>query len=114
MSLYLILHKVRGEPAFDIAERCEAMGTEGDPGPWWIIPTSGHRAWPLRTWDMVELGFGPNPLEWATDDQWDTFPDHYQLTVAPRKTKSTDAEEWKMLEELGFERKGGNITRRFG
>lgn len=43
---YLIAHLVRGEPAFDIAIRCDDMGTESDPGPWWIIPTSGHRAYP--------------------------------------------------------------------
>ena len=114
MSLYLILHKVRGEPAFDVAERCDGMGTGDDPGPWWIIPTSGHRAFPTRTWDMVELGFGHNPLEWASDAEWDALPDHYQLSMAPRKAKSTDAEEWAMLAELGFERSGGKITRRFG
>lgn len=63
--LYLIAHKVRGEPAFDVAIRmecpiCHGVGgykgtpeyegpsctqCEGD-GYWWIIPTSGHRAYP--------------------------------------------------------------------
>lgn len=38
---HLILHKVRGEPAFDIAEQLE--------NGWWIIPTSGHRAYPYWT-----------------------------------------------------------------
>ena len=40
-DLYLILHKVRGEPAFDIATRLQIADEEG-----WIIPTSGHRAYP--------------------------------------------------------------------
>lgn len=53
--LFLILHKVRGEPAFDIAERCDEMGTASDPGPWWIIPTSGHRAYPFRWWGLGSM-----------------------------------------------------------
>lgn len=61
-DLYLIAHKVRGAPAFDIAEHmtcphCDGCG-RGDfgesawchacdgAGHWWIIPTSGHRAFP--------------------------------------------------------------------
>lgn len=38
---YLILHRVRGEPAFDIATKLQIGDEEG-----WIIPTSGHRAYP--------------------------------------------------------------------
>ena len=33
---HLILHKVRGEPAFDVAESLQIGDEEG-----WIIPTSG-------------------------------------------------------------------------
>ena len=40
-ELYLIAHRVRGEPAFDIAQRSQIGDEEG-----WIIPTSGHRAYP--------------------------------------------------------------------
>lgn len=54
--LYLIAHKVRGEPAFDVAQRCDDMGTPDDPGPWWIIPTSGHRAYPYWTCPFGDLG----------------------------------------------------------
>lgn len=77
---YLILHKVRGEPAFDIAEPMEVDGET-----WWIIPTSGHRAYPY--WN-IELGdpsyiegmtlhvphLPPMPADW---------PDHYNVTGAP-------------------------------
>lgn len=40
-ELYLIAHKVRGEPAFDVAQRIQ-IGEELA----WIIPTSGWRAYP--------------------------------------------------------------------
>lgn len=54
-DLFLIAHKVRGEPAFDIAQhmqcpRCNATEDHcpqcDGVGHWWIIPTSGHRAYP--------------------------------------------------------------------
>lgn len=38
---YLIAHIVRGEPAFDIAIKLQIGDEKG-----WIIPTSGHRAYP--------------------------------------------------------------------
>jgi hypothetical protein len=64
---HLILHKVRGEPAFDVAEKIQIGDEEG-----WIIPTSGHRAYPVKTWrlnhiieDVVEV-----PEDW---------PDHYPM-----------------------------------
>jgi len=41
-DFHLIAHKVRGELAFDVAIRMEMPD-----GPWWIIPTSGHRAYPF-------------------------------------------------------------------
>ena len=47
-DLYLIAHKVRGEPAFDVACRVQIGEEEG-----WIIPTSGWRAYPydyIRLW----------------------------------------------------------------
>jgi len=89
MSLYLILHKVRGEPAFDIAQMCEDMGTESDPEPWWIIPTSGHRAYPWGWWKMEELrsadGYHPPILsECNTLSGLMDLPDHYQTTSAPK------------------------------
>lgn len=50
--LFLIAHKVRGQLAFDVALQLTfddgtPFGTPSDPGPWWLVPTSGHRAWPL-------------------------------------------------------------------
>lgn len=84
MTPFLILHKVRGEPAFDIAIRCDDMGTESDPGPWWIIPTSGHRAYPYRHWQLEDLADtsdinanGYNEHPWTHDKVPDDWPDHY-------------------------------------
>ena len=87
-DLYLIAHKVRGEPAFDIAMRCDDMGSENDPGPWWIIPTSGHRAWPFwweelsslipQIWDNPDHPCKFIPSEWR---------DHYHVN-SPSTRKS--------------------------
>ena len=68
-TLYLIAHKVRGQPAFDIAIQ---MPMEDEV--WWIIPTSGHRAYPLTQWplsDLIELSTYESSTEWAN------LPDHY-------------------------------------
>lgn len=104
MTLYLILHKVRGLPAFDIADRCDEMGTEDDPGPWWIVPTSGHRAYPYRSWaldnlvdvsDINKHGFHDTP---ATFDfipiDW---PDHYATGEAKPSTGPSE-----LLARLGL------------
>lgn len=88
-ELYLILHKVRGKPAFDIAELCEEMGTDIDPGPWWIIPTSGHRAYPFRQWRLDDLAdesdinnYGYHPVPWFKQDELpDDWPDHCQYDL---------------------------------
>lgn len=76
-DLFLIAHKVRGEPAFDVAvsqpcpkcaqyEYVEGMivaeSNSGcsecdDEGCWWIVSTSGHRAYPYWTVPMETLGY---------------------------------------------------------
>jgi hypothetical protein len=90
-DLFLIAHKVRGEPAFDIAEHMTCPKCEGDgklsngiiditgddgcidctqcdgQGHWWIIPTSGHRAFPYWNsslnaavdWEMQRINNNP-------------------------------------------------------
>jgi hypothetical protein len=94
-DLYLIAHKVNGEPAFDIAMRMECpecrinsdspdcMECDGT-GYWWIIPTSGHRAYPAKGWQLVGLRFGDLDIE--TDAQqldFDSLPDHYAHSASP-------------------------------
>lgn len=68
---YLILHKVRGEPAFDIADKLQIGDEEG-----WIIPTSGHRAYPVITWPLDEL---VTPDIMATVGIPEDWPDHYEI-----------------------------------
>ena len=93
-DLYLIAHKVRGEPAFDIActldcPHCQPLGSEvmsenciecDGIGYWWIIPTSGHRAYP---WWHCELTYSPDGYEERLDCCVPPMPldhpDHYHL-----------------------------------
>jgi hypothetical protein len=74
---HLILHRVRGQPAFDIAERIQIGDEEG-----WIIPTSGHRAYPAKWWKLEYLFDGSDfphtyPVEFA-DRLPKDWPDHYE------------------------------------
>ena len=101
---YLILHKVRGEPAFDIA-----INIGGEEDEMWIIPTSGHRAYPLRYWSLGKMTYvcciDPK-TEWAIGDT-DTLPDHYQIHTDLQKHGSRVKE---LLAKLGLgKRKGPNI-----
>jgi hypothetical protein len=67
---HLVLHKVRGEPAFDVAEQME-VGDEV----WWIIPTSGHRAYPFKSWPLEGVTFLALSQEAPlVPEDW---PDHY-------------------------------------
>jgi hypothetical protein len=101
---HLILHKVRGEPAFDIGSKFPCPVCEGarqgldhgqdyagncgscDDGYWWIVPTSGHRAYPYQVWNLEDLQdtsdinqFGNHiaPIQYmnAVPADW---PDHYE------------------------------------
>lgn len=101
---FLILHKVRGEPAFDVAIKmdcpaCHGVGTPDVPddwpyrvvgcdecdgtGEWWIIPTSGHRAhpWWTRQLHIVEPADVHIAITTPVPDGW---PDHYSTKLAPR------------------------------
>lgn len=95
-DLYLIAHKVYGQPAFDIAERmdcplCAGHGHDLDGychecdslGYWWIIPTSGHRAYPCYATSLNQLYMQPSsPIVTYTEHSQgfiipSTLPDHY-------------------------------------
>ena len=108
-ELFLVAHKVRGEATFDVAERmlcpeCQGNSSKGrepyvcfecdDLGYWWIIPTSGHRAYPLVTWELSNLLAGDTgngymsvtneagPLE--EHPHFETIQDHYKCGPAPK------------------------------
>jgi len=84
-ELYLIAHKVRNEPAFDIAQKLQIGDEEG-----WIIPTSGHRAYPYWTEPLSELRYYSEEEGYTTVECPSSsivppdWPDHYSATPAPR------------------------------
>lgn len=81
-NLWLILHKVRGEPAWDVAEQIQLGSEQG-----YIIPTSGHRAYPLAT-SKLHSALDPEVYghltNLGTDGVFAAWRDHYQLTPEPR------------------------------
>lgn len=99
-DLYLILHKVRDEPAFDIAQRMSEpddsnSADKGSREVWWLIPTSGHRAYPSWWKSLSELGIVQLPdtnFAWGMDNINGTIqglipmpydvPDHYAANDA--------------------------------
>jgi hypothetical protein len=103
IDLWLIAHKVHNEPAFDIAARmecpeCSHMGDGDCPecdalGFWWIIPTSGHRAYPW--WNLtLEQVSRQSTFVYCEDDLWKgipamppTLPDHYHHTASPSEVR---------------------------
>lgn len=101
VALFLIGHKVRGEAAFDVAVKCtcsecQELGcAECDgQGYWWVIPTSGHRAYPF--WhgdliDMIDSGTGCHVMEGYLGELCknmpEDLPDHYQSRAAPREDR---------------------------
>lgn len=88
-ELYLIAHIVRGEPAFDIASQIEVNDEVI-----WIIPTSGHRAWPYWSallediddcYDLRLHGRGNIALDTmdGPPEPPSDWPDHYSTTATP-------------------------------
>lgn len=110
MEEYLIAHKCRGELSIDVAVQLEGVGTDSDPGPWWILKTTGSRAYPF--WAMTLDGVyvfnkttqGFEPFMNAVPEVPDGHPDHFAVNdrpfAAPRK-KITDLTDLN-LEDLGL------------
>jgi hypothetical protein len=80
-DLYLIAHKVRGELAFDVAIKLQIGEEEG-----WIIPTSGHRAYPY--WDCHLVTLLEEGHRWP-DEMPPDLPDHYPInhSSSPRPSE---------------------------
>jgi hypothetical protein len=106
---HLILHLVRGEPEFGVAVPMERNGEV-----WWIICSSGHRAYPFKKWPLEDLvdtsdinyaGRHPRPLDFL-DTVPEYWPDHYQTikhaTKADLETKIDPKLEAAILKELGL------------
>jgi hypothetical protein len=108
-ELFLILHKVRGEPAYDIAQR---MDVEQDDEPWYLIPTSGHRAYPYAKWPLEQAYKDVAGVadRLGDDTNWPDWPDHYEVNAAPGKGKFTGG---ALLERLGLRKPSKPFKRRW-
>lgn len=113
-ELFLIAHKVRGEPAFDIAHRIECAECHGEcescvecdsTGFWWVIPTSGHRAYP---WWYQTLELELSSLQQMPD----SIPDHYQTHAAPRANAKAPPEGIAAMLRAARARAAPKIDRR--
>ena len=98
-ELFLIAHKVSGEAAFDVAIQMECPECQGHgdrniadatfidceecdaTGHWWIIPTSGHRAYPFHAEPLNK------DIERYHEAMPPNLPDHYPTLASPTKPK---------------------------
>ena len=109
MERYLIAHKARGEQAFDVAEKqecplcfgkgeiyksptysddstsleaCEECDGEGY---WWIVCTSGHRAYAYGSWaldELADVSDYPHRRPMEIGEPPESLPEHYQVSAA--------------------------------
>lgn len=130
MTPYLIAHKVRGAAAFDVAEQmrcpiCGGVGSHANPdfetgempdyegasctecdgtGYWWIVSTSGHRAYPY--WEcrlddvLVECAGEYESITFGVPEMPAEGPDHYPINKAPEERVNPQA----LLTRLGLGR----------
>ena len=91
-QLYLIAHKVRGEPAFDVAQKM-LVGEET----YWIIPTSGHRAYPYWQQQIGYDGFSiwinegiTVGVQFRLTPMPSSLRDHYSLNEPKRAEKPAE------------------------
>lgn len=133
---YLILHKVRSEPAFDVAIQMQCpickpvitklddesiMGSVGGECDeceglryWWIIPTSGHRAYPWWSTLIINLTYDAefgDDCECSASEISDlvtfpnmppNWPDHYAANDTKSKEKTFTSQ---LLDRLGLVKK---------
>lgn len=101
-ELYLICHKVRGQPAFDVAIILDTLDEDGDVV--WLIPTSGHRAYPATYMSLDCV----TPEHFAMMQRTDVSacPDHYACN--DRQPRSAPS----LLDRLNLKPKLPPIIRR--
>lgn len=111
MTPYLIAHVVRSEPAFDIAIKAEDMGTDSDPGPWWIMPSTGHRCYPYWNISFAEIDTTQTGCVFAScpDTPPEDWPDFCHYTLAPASNPEKGLE---LLAQLGLLKPKVPIKRR--
>lgn len=115
MTSYLIAHRVRGQPAFDIAERCEFE----DGSEYWIVSTSGHRAYPYWSIEVDDLigdvdqmpygGASFMHISAMVPDMPPSLQDHYPANKSPADPLAG----LTLLQKLGLVKPASAIKRRF-
>jgi hypothetical protein len=83
MKQYIILHKVDGKPAFDVAHRLESDEEM------WIVSTTGHRAYPYKNWPVESVFGGLHVGENYDLILPDGWPEHYQPAERATAKKGT-------------------------
>lgn len=112
-DLFLICHKVRGEAAFDIAIKLDMLDEDGEE--MWIIPTSGHRAYPYWSASLdglgqySDIGFWPDPV---VDEMPIDLPDHYPVHASPKEPKRNLLAELGLSKPVGHPAIVGKLNRR--
>lgn len=120
---FLIAHVVHGAPAFDIAEKMDCPICLQDPdgtgslgcdecdgeGFWWIIPTSGHRAYSYSHCNLYSISLD----QWLSlrKDPPLNWPDHYSINDRPHH-EATEPSGPSLLERLGLRKPKAPIARR--
>lgn len=102
-ELFLIAHKVRGEPAFDIAHQ---MLIDGEVA--WITTTYGHRAYPY--WWM-EIEHIAEAAQIVMPPMPESTPEHFEVTAAP-KGKGSGTQGKDLLAKLGLIKPKEPMSRR--
>lgn len=124
---WLIAHKVRGEAAFDVATQIECAECAtwqnrdqftycsecNDLKYWWIIPTSGHRAYPWWSMEFYDIftehefkdygGCHCKSIQQSAGDMPDDLPDHYTTRAEPKAPKRN------LLAEIGLAKPAGMV-----
>lgn len=103
-ELYLIAHKLRGAPTFDIAIQMTM-----DDEVWWILPSTGHRAYPIIHWPLKELGIIDCPFSVSDEagplvfhPDWEGLPDFYPRNEPILDRKAEASVGRSLLESLGL------------
>jgi len=102
-DLFLIAHKVRGERAFDIAIQMEV-----GPEVWWIIPTTGHRAYPYWWVAFNQIDFEMFRISGhELPEMPEELRDFYAASdVFKKKRKTAREESREILDNLNLEELG--------
>lgn len=107
-DLHLILHKVRGRPALDVAMPVTLNTPDKEKA--WIIPSSGHRAYPWHAFPIYAtvdnegcIGLGLN-IDTVMEPLPPDLRDHFE-PAGPKptiKSKDTTTTAIELLARIGL------------